>query len=139
MIKYKNIIIIAIPTLIILSLLFLVCLYIEPIKNNLNKNNQLENKNIIKEQKQIKKEKNEITVVILNKKFEEETKTNLQINQQIINENEQKYKTQIEKNQEYYIKINIYANVVNIYIKNNQDIYNVPYKVMVCSCRRKHT
>jgi lipoprotein-anchoring transpeptidase ErfK/SrfK len=33
----------------------------------------------------------------------------------------------------YYIKINISANVVNIYKKDNQNNYTIPYKVMICS------
>lgn len=34
----------------------------------------------------------------------------------------------------YYIKVNYSANVVNIYTKDKNGNYTVPYKAMVCSC-----
>ncbi len=44
-----------------------------------------------------------------------------------------KKKAEEQKNKKYYIKINIAANVVNIYTQDDKGSYTVPYKAMVCS------
>jgi len=146
MTKYKNIIIIAIPILIGIILISFFAKYMY----SFNKENKIDIENInIKEKQEenINNEEQEIIVVVLNKRFEEEKRReqeekqriNAQTNQQTIITTEQNIQKQLENTQEFYIKINIYANVVNIYRKDEQGNYTIPYKAMTCSARRKYS
>lgn len=87
----------------------------------------------------------DITVVVLNK--EEETNEPIIIYDQKkenTNEPEVTYNQEKKENksttpvqekdeQAYYIKVNYTANVVNIYKKDEENNYTVPYKAFICS------
>lgn len=79
----------------------------------------------------------EYTLVILNKYKKEQGKIQTAETLSNIDQKGQLYLE--EQKQEYYIKINIEQNVVNIYTKDTNGEFSIPYKAMICSTRKGYT
>lgn len=103
---------------------------------------------------ELKEEEKEVIVVILNEKkkentpeveestFEQQTEenqsqeNNKQTNEtqtESTNNQEEQSTNHVTEPTDYYIKVNYGANVVNIYIKDTNGNFTVPYKVFTCS------
>lgn len=156
MLKNKSIMIITLILVLIIASISIYYLYNNITgKENLTNKNNIEN-NIIK--KEDKKEQKAIVrqpiIVVLNQNVFQETeeeqpeqqqknnkqetlgtKTNNENTTDIINTNNNQTTNNINEVQKttYYIKVNVTANVVNIYTKDDQGNYTLPYKAMVCS------
>lgn len=112
----KGIIIIIVSVILILAI-GTICFAM--IKMNNNNNNTIETISENEEQ-EVHQEESETEENILDMEIAQE------------NEGEKKKKNDISSDK-YYVKINVYANVVNVYSKDSNGNYTVPVKGMLCS------